>query len=543
MKVLTESRPPCLDCVRKHLGQAAVLMDEARQGYPLHRWLAIGHLSEAASEILAAVPAFAEELRKHRLKYIADPDYQVPIMDLLAKADSMAGPREQEEEEEALEEAAYFVKPEKEQRRTAYKAILQVIAKKVGQQEIVASEWKDDSVRLFLKSHGVIYLYVQGGQYVATVHGIPKPGTVWMGKGKNIAEALKSIKVDSQSGLLSPHMPTKEKGYSGYGGGSKQGKLWGGYGGEPSKLPPLPSKSPDEKRIEEMARKLPILDRKAAGGFVFKTFEAPDPMDLEILIAKTHPKWGTPHWVVPKGGMDVGESLRQAAMREVWEETGVKGKVIDAKPMKIVTGPYTYRGREGIVEVMAALKKKFPEQADWIDAHKKDIELAREFRFRNHSFFFVMKYVSGTPSGAGSHEEMAEARFVPMRKAIKMGSRVKEVVLGLLPVVKRRHFVSTLPQAQKSKMAALKQKVKEAAKRAKRLGLKPKPLPPIPEKRHRTKKYYPSSKPVGGIVTGYEDPWWASAGGGFESKQTQPKFGSPWKEKGGGNLPKGAYYW
>lgn len=87
--VLAESRPSCLLCVRKHLAQAAVLMDEALQGYPEHRWLAVGHMAEASAESVLAYPRLAAEIRKHRLKYMEDATYVVPIMDLIKKADSL----------------------------------------------------------------------------------------------------------------------------------------------------------------------------------------------------------------------------------------------------------------------------------------------------------------------------------------------------------------------------------------------------------------------------------------------------------------------
>lgn len=88
---LSEARPSCLDCVRKHLAQAEVLMGEALQGYPHHRWLAIGHLGEAADESVLAYPKLAAEIRKHRLAYMADRDYVVPTDKLLALADKLAG--------------------------------------------------------------------------------------------------------------------------------------------------------------------------------------------------------------------------------------------------------------------------------------------------------------------------------------------------------------------------------------------------------------------------------------------------------------------
>lgn len=89
-QVLSEARASCLDCVRKHLGQAEILMSEALQGYPRHRWLAVGHLGEAADEAVQVYPELAAMIREHRLKYMADPNYSVPTDDLLKAADALA---------------------------------------------------------------------------------------------------------------------------------------------------------------------------------------------------------------------------------------------------------------------------------------------------------------------------------------------------------------------------------------------------------------------------------------------------------------------
>jgi len=86
MKVVTELRDSCIDCVRKHLSQALVLMQEVHQGYPKHHWIAVGHLGEAADEALKEFPKLAAEIRKHRIKYMADPHYSVPVLDLIEKA-------------------------------------------------------------------------------------------------------------------------------------------------------------------------------------------------------------------------------------------------------------------------------------------------------------------------------------------------------------------------------------------------------------------------------------------------------------------------
>ena len=88
---LIETREPCLDCVRKHLSQALVVMGEVHQGYPEHKWVVVGHLGEAADECIRDYPELAAEIRRHRLAYMKDVNYTVPVLDLIAKATKLAG--------------------------------------------------------------------------------------------------------------------------------------------------------------------------------------------------------------------------------------------------------------------------------------------------------------------------------------------------------------------------------------------------------------------------------------------------------------------
>ena len=72
------SRGTCLDCVRKHIAQAAILADEAALGYPFHRWYAAGHLAEAESESRGKHPALAKMIRAGRLVLMSgrgEPDF------------------------------------------------------------------------------------------------------------------------------------------------------------------------------------------------------------------------------------------------------------------------------------------------------------------------------------------------------------------------------------------------------------------------------------------------------------------------------------
>lgn len=76
-------RPGCWNCTRKHLAQAHILMLESRQGYPLHKWLAIGHMAEASDEIYAFNKDISNSIRDHRKIYESDIHYIVPIMELI----------------------------------------------------------------------------------------------------------------------------------------------------------------------------------------------------------------------------------------------------------------------------------------------------------------------------------------------------------------------------------------------------------------------------------------------------------------------------
>ncbi len=80
---VTSARPPCADCTRKHVAQAIVLINESHQGYPAHRWLAVGHLAEAADESMGKWPEVARKLREERLKLMSDMMYIPDLMPFL----------------------------------------------------------------------------------------------------------------------------------------------------------------------------------------------------------------------------------------------------------------------------------------------------------------------------------------------------------------------------------------------------------------------------------------------------------------------------
>lgn len=62
-------RLSCLECVRKHLGEALYHMEESFMGYPKHAMWAVGAMGHAASESLKAFPELANDIREARLAY------------------------------------------------------------------------------------------------------------------------------------------------------------------------------------------------------------------------------------------------------------------------------------------------------------------------------------------------------------------------------------------------------------------------------------------------------------------------------------------
>ena len=62
-------RKSCLECVIKHLGSAAVYIEEYQMGYPNYFGFVYGQLDHAASECLEEIPDLAWAIREHRIKW------------------------------------------------------------------------------------------------------------------------------------------------------------------------------------------------------------------------------------------------------------------------------------------------------------------------------------------------------------------------------------------------------------------------------------------------------------------------------------------
>lgn len=99
-------RKSCLECVAKHLGSAAVYIEEVAMGYPLYFGFVYGQLDHAASECLAEYPNLALAIREHRIRWSAtrgepiEKQHVIPFealfdyIDLLERVGSLEIPEE-----------------------------------------------------------------------------------------------------------------------------------------------------------------------------------------------------------------------------------------------------------------------------------------------------------------------------------------------------------------------------------------------------------------------------------------------------------------
>ncbi len=81
------------------------------------------------------------------------------------------------------------------------------------------------------------------------------------------------------------------------------------------------------------AQELPVVREYSAGGLVF------DSKGRVAIIAR-HSRSGHLEWCLPKGHIEKGETPQQTAVREVHEETGILGEVVDS----IATIDYWFTG-------------------------------------------------------------------------------------------------------------------------------------------------------------------------------------------------------
>jgi 8-oxo-dGTP pyrophosphatase MutT (NUDIX family) len=103
-----------------------------------------------------------------------------------------------------------------------------------------------------------------------------------------------------------------------------------------------------------------MADFTLAGGIVFR-YVGDNPCYL-VVTAKKNPN----HWVLPKGHIDPGETLAEAALREVQEETGVRARIV--KPIgvsRIQTASSSILMLFYLMEYLGEIGKKENRQQRW----------------------------------------------------------------------------------------------------------------------------------------------------------------------------------
>src|SRR5690349_4708086 len=115
----------------------------------------------------------------------------------------------------------------------------------------------------------------------------------------------------------------------------------------------------------------------SAGGVVIRENAG----SWEVAVIRPH---GRNLWALPKGHVDPGETPEQTAVREVWEETGLRATLV--APLGEIRYVYQFRGQ----------------------------------RIFKRVHFFLFRYQSGVLGDiqhAGHRVEVDETRWVPLQRA------------------------------------------------------------------------------------------------------------------------------
>ncbi|RRC95367.1 NUDIX hydrolase [Schaalia canis] len=101
---------------------------------------------------------------------------------------------------------------------------------------------------------------------------------------------------------------------------------------------PRPPRRHVSKGVHAQATHLPIVGETSAGGIVV---DVKGGIPYAAIIARRN-RAGRIEWCLPKGHVEHGETPEQAALREVFEETGIQGRIIS----HLATIDYWFSGHD-----------------------------------------------------------------------------------------------------------------------------------------------------------------------------------------------------
>lgn len=118
----------------------------------------------------------------------------------------------------------------------------------------------------------------------------------------------------------------------------------------------------------------------SSGGVIYKLTEE----QLRVILICHHNLKGKLIWCLPKGSIEKGETLPETALREIREETGTHGKILE----KI--GQIQY----------------------WFYSRQEEIKIFKTVHF------YLVEYLNGNV--CDHDDEVDEARWVPLEEGLKM---------------------------------------------------------------------------------------------------------------------------
>jgi 8-oxo-dGTP pyrophosphatase MutT (NUDIX family) len=139
-------------------------------------------------------------------------------------------------------------------------------------------------------------------------------------------------------------------------------------------------KSSSKKRSAKASRKAPAIPTKreiSAGGVVYRRNDD----EVEVVLASRRTRRGALAWGLAKGGIEDDESMEDAAVREVREETGL------------------------LAEIEASL------------GETRYLYVWENVRVRKTVHFFLMRHTGGDVDDRD--DEMEEVRWFPLERALK----------------------------------------------------------------------------------------------------------------------------